>query len=187
MQVNLTVKHGDDVRDQVVAIDRVWGRARLGMMILGTPVRRGDFDRRGRMPDVRRFRFDRMAGMPGAMVMKVVEDSPAAAAGLQPGDWMTAIGDEALGDSNEHLAQIIDSYQPGDSIDVAFQRDGEAMTATVTLGENPDTGSALLGVRYRLLPFFGRGDREDLRKRRSKHRIPVRPCSPVAASGPGGG
>ena len=163
-QVSLTVKHGDDVRDQVVTLDRVWGRARLGMMILGTPGRQGDFDRRGRMPDVRRFRFDQMPGVPGALVMEVVEDSPAAAAGLQPGDWITAIGDEALGDSSEHLAQIIDSYQPGDSVSVEYQRDGEAMTATVTLGENPDTGSALLGVRYRGLPFFGRGDREDLRK-----------------------
>ena len=33
------------------------------------------------------------------------------------------------------------------------------MTATVTLGAHPDTGSALLGVRFRALPFFfGRGD-----------------------------
>ena len=163
-QVNLTIKHGDDVRDQVVAIDRVWGRPRLGMMILGTASRHGDFERRGRRPDVRRFRFDQMPGMPGAMVLEVVEDSPAAAGGLQPGDWITEIGDEALGDSNAHLAEIIDSYAPGDSISVEFQRDGEPLTASVTLGENPDTGSALLGVRYRVLPLFGRGDREDIRK-----------------------
>ena len=164
-QVNLTVKHGDDVREQVVAIDRVWGRPRLGVMILSAPGRRDDFDRRGRIPDVRRmFRFDRMPAMPGAMVMEVVAASPAAAAGLQPGDWITAIGDEAVGDSSEHLAEIIESYQPGDSVDVEFQRDGEAMTATVTLGANPDTGSALLGLRYRMLPVFGRGDMEDLRR-----------------------
>ena len=37
------------------------------------------------------------------------------------------------------------------------------MTATVTLGENPNTGSALLGVRYRVQPFFGGVDMEDLR------------------------
>ena len=164
LQVNLTVKHGDDVRDQMVAIDRVWGRPRLGVMILAAPGRHGETERRGGMPDVRRFRFDRMPGMPGALVMEVVEEGPAAVAGLQPGDWITAIGDEALGDSNEHLAEIIESYQPGDSVDVGFQRDGEAMTATVTLGANPDTGSALLGVRYRVLPFFRRGDMEDLRK-----------------------
>ena len=164
-QVNLSVKHGDDVRDQVVAIDRVWGRPRLGVMILSAPGRGGDFDRRGRMPDVRRmFRFDQMPAVPGALVMEVVEDGPAAAAGLQPGDWITAIGDEAVGDSNEHLAEIVESYQPGASVDVEFQRDGEAMTATVTLGANPNTGSALLGVRYRVLPFFRRGDMEDLRR-----------------------
>ena len=162
-QVNLTVKHGDDVRDQVVAIDRVWGRPRLGVMILSAPGRHGEIERRGRTPDVRRFRFDRLPGVPGALVMEVVEESPAAAAGLQPGDWITAIGDEALGDSTEHLAEIIESYQPGDSVDIQFQRDGEAMTATVTLAANPDTGSALLGLRYRVLPFFGRGDMEELR------------------------
>ena len=164
MQVNLTVKHGDDVRDQVVAIDRVWGRPRLGVMILSAPGRTGDFERRGRRPDVRRmFRFDQMPAVPGATVMEVVEDSPAAAAGLQAGDWITAIGNEALGDSSEHLAEIIESYQPGDSVDIEFQRDGEAMTATVTLGENPDTGGALLGVRFRVQPFFGGLDMEDLR------------------------
>ena len=163
-QVSLTVKHGDDVREQVVAIDRVWGRPRLGVMILSASGRRDDYDPRGRMPDVRRmFRFDRMPAAPGAMVMEVVEDSPAAAAGLQPGDWITAIGNEAVGDSSEHLAEIIESYQPGDRVDVEFRRDGEAMTATVTLGANPDTGSPLLGVRYRVVPFFGRGDLDDLR------------------------
>lgn len=163
-QVNLTVKHGDDVRDQVVAIDRVWGRPRLGVMILSAPGRGGDIDRRGRMPDVRRmFRFDQMPAVPGATVVEVVADSPAAAAGLQPGDWITAIGGEALGDSSEHLADIIESYQPGDRVDVEFQRDGEAMTATVTLGANPDTGGPLLGVRYRVQPFFGGLDLEDLR------------------------
>ena len=163
-QVNLTVKHGDEVRDQMVSIDRVWGRPRLGLMILGAPGH-GDVEQRGPMPNVRRmFRFDQMPAVPGATVMEVVEDGPAAAAGLQPGDWITAIGDESLGDSSEHLAEIIESYRPGDRVDVEFQRDGKAMTATVTLGANPDTGSALLGVRYRVQPFFGGVDMEDLRK-----------------------
>ena len=163
-QVSVTVKHGDEVRDQMVSIDRVWGRPRLGVMILGVPDRHGETEPRDRIPEVRRFRFDRMPGTPGALVMEVVEDGPAAAAGLQPGDWITSIGDEVIGDSNEHLAEIIESYQPGDSVDIEYQRDGEAMTATVTLGVNPDTGNALLGVRYRVLPFFQRGDMEDLRK-----------------------
>jgi membrane-associated protease RseP (regulator of RpoE activity) len=134
------------------------------MMILGTASRQDDFGRRGRMPEGRTFRFDQMPSMPGAMVMEVVEDGPAAGAGLEPGDWITAVGDAALGEAGSPLADIITSYQPGDDVSVAYQRDGEAMTATVTLGENPETGGALLGVRYRVLPLFGRGDREDIRK-----------------------
>ena len=37
-----------------------------------------------------------------------------------------------------------------------FQRDGEPMTATVTLGEHPDDDAApLLGIRYWSVPSFG--------------------------------
>jgi S1-C subfamily serine protease len=163
-QVSLTVKHGDEVRDRVVLIDRVWGRPRLGMMILGTASRHDDFERRGRMPEGRVLRFDQMPAMPGAMVMEVVEDSPAAGAGLQPGDWITAVDGAELGDSSGHLAEIISGHQPGDSISLDYQRDGEAMAASVTLGTHPDTGTALLGVRYRTLPWFGAGDRDDMRE-----------------------
>ena len=163
-QVTLAFQRGDRLHEQVVTLDRVWGQPRLGLAI-GPAVRQmAKSAPREAAPGLRAFRVDEAPGAPGAVVMEVAPDSPAAGAGLQPGDWITAIGDESLGDSSEHLAEIIESYRPGDRVAVEFQRDGKAMTATVTLGANPDTGSALLGVRYRVQPFFGGVDMEDLRK-----------------------
>ena len=173
-QVSLTVKHGDEVRDLSVSIARVWGHPRLGLVVLGAGARHDDFDRRGRMgrmdrmdrmdrmPRAWMFRFgDKMAGMSGAKVMEVVEDGPAAAAGLQKGDWITAVDGEAIGESG--LADLIGSYDPGDDISVEYERDGEPMTATVNLGEHPETGGAMLGVRYQPVPWFDADDMDKLR------------------------
>ncbi len=181
-QVNLTVKHGDEVRDLMVSIERVWGRPRLGLAVLGSGGPRGDFDRRGmgmgmaiermlmnllskegRMSDedwmseeewTSKEEWMSEMAMPGAKVMEVVEDSPADAGGLQAGDWITAVDGEELEASSANLAEIIRGYEPGDSISVEYERDGEPMTATIDLGEHPETGSALLGVRFRAMPMM---------------------------------
>ena len=181
-QVNLTVKHGDEVRDLMVSIERVWGRPRLGLVVLGSGGPRGDFDRRGmgmgmaiermlmnllskegRMSDedwmseeewTSKEEWMSEMAMPGAKVMEVVEDSPAAAGGLQAGDWITAVDGEELEASSANLAEIIRGYEPGDSISVEYERDGEPMTATIDLGEHPETGNALLGVRFRAMPMM---------------------------------
>ena len=160
-EVTLSVKHGDDMRDQVVAIDRVWGRARIGLMITGGAGANLDFDfRRGGDPDGRRFqfRFDNMPSMPGVVVWEVAEESPAASAGLQRGDWITAVGGVALDGPAGQLAEIIGGHAPGDEVTVEYQRGGEEMSAMVTLGESADSGAALLGIRYQALPMFNDGD-----------------------------
>ena len=159
-EVTLTIRHGDEVRDLAVQIEQVWGRPRLGVMVMGAVQPDADLRmRRDRAPRGEMFRFEGMPSAPGVVLMEVVPDSPAAGAGLQPGDWITAIDGEQVGSFDGNLAEIIGGYEPGDDITVDFQRDGEAITATVTLGAHPDTGTALLGVRFRALPFFfGRGD-----------------------------
>ena len=171
-EVTLTIKRGDDTIDQVVAIDYVWERPRLGLMVSnGQPL---DEEM---APDANEFRFEeRMA--PGAIVLEVVPESPAAEAGLQPGDWITAVDGTELSEAAGNLAEVIGGFEPGASISLDYERAGEAMIAAVTLGEHPETGSVLLGLRYRPWPFFqmrafGRGgdlDPEAMQEWIERHR-----------------
>jgi putative serine protease PepD len=69
----------------------------------------------------------------GAIVTTVEPGSPADAAGLQKGDRITAV-DGAPVQDQVALAARVRSHQPGDSVTVTFQRDGQEQTITVTLG-----------------------------------------------------
>ena len=171
-EVTLTIKRGDDTIDQVVAIDYVWERPRLGLMVSN-----GQPQDEEMAPDANEFRSEeRMA--PGAIVLEVVPESPAAEAGLQPGDWITAVDGTELSESAGNLSEMIGGFEPGASISLDYERAGEAMTAAVTLGEHPETGSAVLGLRYRPWPFFqmrafGRGgdlDPEAMQEWIERHR-----------------
>jgi S1-C subfamily serine protease len=164
-EVTLSIRHGDETRDQIVAIDRIWGRARIGLAITGSAGARVDLlPQRGlRMPmapDRREFRFRIESDEPGVVVMQVAGESAAANAGLQAGDWITAVGGQALDGPAEQLLELIGGHEPGAEVSISYQRDGEEMTAMVTLGANPETEAAMLGIRYRALPSV-----EDMRKR----------------------
>jgi len=80
-------------------------------------------------------------------VADVTEDGPAATAGLEKGDWITAVNGEVI-DSTQALVDAVSSAQPGDEMTLTVQGmdDEEATDVTVTLGENAD-GGALLGVQ----------------------------------------
>ena len=69
----------------------------------------------------------------GAIVVSVEAGSPAAEAGLQEGDRITDVNGEPVQDQVA-LAARVRSHQPGDSVTVTFQRDGQEQTITVTLG-----------------------------------------------------
>ena len=164
-EVTLSIRHGDETRDQIVAIDRIWGRARIGLAITGSAGARVDLlPQRGlRMPmapDRREFRFRIESDEPGVVVMEVAGESAAADAGLQAGDWITAVGGQALDGPAEQLLELIGGHEPGAEVSISYQRDGEEMTAMVTLGANPETEAAMLGIRYQALPSV-----EDMRKR----------------------
>lgn len=84
----------------------------------------------------------------GVIVTEVTEDSPAADAGLGPGDIITAIDGQPL-DSPQALTDAIAERQPGDRVTLAVYAvgDGEERQIEVRLGEHPDEdGRAYLGV-----------------------------------------
>ncbi|BCX02208.1 MAG: hypothetical protein KatS3mg053_0146 [Candidatus Roseilinea sp.] len=81
-------------------------------------------------------------------VTEVISNSPAAAAGLQRGDIITAVNDTRL-DAQNSLADVITKFKPGDVVTLTIRRNDVEQTLKVTLGENPEKkGAAFLGVRY---------------------------------------
>lgn len=79
-----------------------------------------------------------MYNMPtGAYINDIVENSPAAEAGLQQGDILTAINSDTINSYSE-LASALRYYAAGDTITVTYQRTGssgyEEQTAKITLG-----------------------------------------------------
>ena len=73
---------------------------------------------------------------PGAQVAEVRSGSPAAVAGLQVGDVLTAVDGQSVSTAAE-LQTAIDAGQPGDRIIVDYIRNGAHRTVTVTLGTRP--------------------------------------------------
>jgi putative serine protease PepD len=70
----------------------------------------------------------------GAKVLDVTNASPAADAGLEVGDIVTAINGDQIADGVE-LIVAIRSYQPGDVITMTVDRDGDTRQVKVTLGQ----------------------------------------------------
>ena len=70
----------------------------------------------------------------GALLQSLTTDGAAADAGLQPGDVITAVDGRTLGDGS--LASIVRSFEPGQSVTVAYLRDGEERSADVVLGSS---------------------------------------------------
>ena len=80
----------------------------------------------------------------GAMVDEPQNGSPAAKAGIQSGDIVTALNGTAIKDSRD-LAQKVAILAPGSSAKLDILRKGESKTITVTLGEMPNQQQANAG------------------------------------------
>jgi serine protease Do len=74
----------------------------------------------------------------GALVSSVDKDGPAAKAGLQPGDVITAVNGSPVTDSSDLPAQIA-NLKPGTSADVTVWRDKASKDIKVTIGSLSDT------------------------------------------------
>ena len=75
-------------------------------------------------------------GTAGAQLAQVRSGTPAAKAGLQAGDVVTAVDGDTVA-SAAALQSAIDAKKPGDRVIVDYLRNGERRTVTVTLATRP--------------------------------------------------
>jgi predicted metalloprotease with PDZ domain len=87
----------------------------------------------------------------GALVIQVIRGTPAASAGLQARDLITAV-DRTPVDQNHNLAEIIGQYEPGDRVTLRLWRAGEQQAVQVRLGRDPENSErAYLGIHFRMV------------------------------------
>lgn len=82
----------------------------------------------------------------GTLVSRVGEDSPAAAAGFEVGDVITAVAGEPTENSWD-VVRSVAQFDPEEEVSVEVVRDGAPVTLTATLAEREGA------------VWFGRGDR----------------------------
>jgi 2-alkenal reductase len=73
----------------------------------------------------------------GVWVGGLVEDGSAAAAGLQEGDIITAIGDQPVRSFDDLVSYLFNNTTPGQEVTLTFIRGGNQQTATATIQERP--------------------------------------------------
>jgi serine protease Do len=72
----------------------------------------------------------------GAMVAELLDNSPAKAAGIKPGDVIVGVDGKTI-DSSKDLSRQIGGMNPGKSVQIKVWRDGADKTFDVKLGEMP--------------------------------------------------
>ena len=80
-------------------------------------------------------RFD-LSEERGVLVLDVTPGSPAAGAGIRPGDVLLRAGDRQLETVEDFLA-VVRGRNPGDTLQVTLSRGGNQQQVTVRLGERP--------------------------------------------------
>jgi S1-C subfamily serine protease len=153
-KVQLAVRRGDELVMKTVELGAGPGRA-----YLGTSVCCG-----GTLLAVREDGI--FEGSAQALVLDVTPDSPAEKAGLEMGDYIVSVDGEEI-EYDTDLGDVIQAYQPGDTLTLEISREDEVQEMTVKLGENPDSeGTAYLGIQYQMLPgmsFISRSDLPEFR------------------------
>jgi len=90
----------------------------------------------------------------GAIVASAQAGAPAAKAGVEDGDVITAINGTPVKDSRD-LARKIGTMAPGTSVKLDIVRNGEAKSIAVTLGEMPADRQAKAETQHEAAPTNG--------------------------------
>ena len=98
-------------------------------------------------------------------ISTVEQNSPALAAGWQPGDRIVSINGDAVGTTQEAIDVV--RANAGDEIDVVIQRGDETIPTTVTPRENPPQGQGSTGIT------FGDGRFSDVQVREVRAHTPA--------------
>ena len=72
----------------------------------------------------------------GVLINGVLQNSPAAKAGIQPGDLILKVGGEVVSDVPEMLTRVA-ALKPGETASLSVQRNGKLMEIRVTPGTRP--------------------------------------------------
>jgi len=72
----------------------------------------------------------------GVVVSRVMDNTPAAKAGIQAGDVITAIADKPIKEGS-HLQRLVAGLPLGKPVEVSLSRDGKVKTVQVTITEQP--------------------------------------------------
>jgi S1-C subfamily serine protease len=73
----------------------------------------------------------------GIYVAQVVENGPAADAGVQEGDIITAVNDQPISDFDQLISYLFNATSPGQTITLHLLRDGEETTADIVVEARP--------------------------------------------------
>ncbi|WP_304427047.1 S1C family serine protease, partial [uncultured Adlercreutzia sp.] len=92
----------------------------------------------------------------GALVAAVSEGSGAAAAGIQEGDVITAFDGETVEGASD-LMLAVRGKQPGDTVTLTVNRNGQTQDIQVTLGDDAAT-QAQKAEQEQQMPEMGEGD-----------------------------
>src|SRR5690606_23090407 len=77
-----------------------------------------------------------LQGRAGILVAGVYRGGPAQKAGLQPGDLILSIGNEATVDGRSSMNQVARTA-PGEKVEIAVLRGGEPIRLTAEIGVRP--------------------------------------------------
>lgn len=76
----------------------------------------------------------------GSVVTAVVRDGPAAVGGVFPADSIIGIGDHGI-TSMAEMVSVLRTYEPGDSVEIMVDRDGDHIACRVVLGSDTYDGA----------------------------------------------